>query len=217
MNKDILNLHLDILDNNRKELLNKLFFHTEGFILGGGTALALYIAHRKSFDFDFFSIKPIPKNLLEKISKSIQVENIANDSSSELTFFTKNKIKVTFVNYPFKPYFETVKKEKGFELFSIKDIAVQKAYTIGRRGEYRDYFDLYTILKGKYINFNELIKVAKKTYGSIFDEKMFLEQLVYFDDMLSFDIVPVSSEKLPTENEVKNFFEELTASYIKQF
>jgi len=80
MNKNISNLHLDILDNNRKELLNKLFFYTEGFVLGGGTALALYLAHRKSFDFDFFSTKLIPKNLLGEISKSIQIENIANDS-----------------------------------------------------------------------------------------------------------------------------------------
>lgn len=217
MNKNILNLHLDILDNNRKELLNKLFFYTEGFVLGEGTALALYIAHRKSFDFDFFSTKLVPKNLLGKISKSIQIENIANDSLNELTFFTKSKIKVTFLNYPFKPYFKTLKKEKGFELFSIKDIAIQKAYTIGRRGEYRDYFDLYTILKNKYIDLNQIISIAKKIYGSVFDEKMFLEQLVYFDDMLNFDIVPVSLEKPPTKDEVKKFFEELVASYIKQF
>jgi len=46
---------------------------------------------------------------------------------------------------------------------------------------------------------------------------MFLEQLVYFDDMLNFDIIPASSEKIPTKDEVKKFFEKLTASYIKKF
>lgn len=76
--------------------------------------------------------------------------------------------------------------ENGLTLFSVKDIAIKKAYTIGRGGEYRDYFDLYAILKEKYIGLAEVISTAKKIYGSVFEEKLFLQQLVYLDDLLDF-------------------------------
>jgi len=74
-----LKLHLDILDKPRTTLLKKLTTHTKGFILSGGTALALQLGHRKSFDFDFFSQTEIPANLLEKLfSSHIQINYISN-------------------------------------------------------------------------------------------------------------------------------------------
>jgi hypothetical protein len=99
-------------------------------------------------------------------------------------------------------------------MFSVKDIAIKKAYTIGRRGEYRDYFDLYSILKNKYMDLSTLINNAKQVYGSIFEEKIFLQQLVYFDDILSFDIIPVAKDKVPRPEEIKHFFEEEIRDYL---
>ncbi|MEX0616432.1 MAG: hypothetical protein WD231_01300 [Candidatus Woykebacteria bacterium] len=99
------------------------------------------------------------------------------------------------------------------QLFSVKDIAVIKAYTIGRRGEYRDYFDLYTILKNDYIRLPELISKANKVYGGVFEEKIFLQQLVYFGDILNFGITP-TTDPSPKEDEVKRFFEELAKNYL---
>lgn len=214
MKKNILNIHLDILDKERQELLNKLLPLTAGFVLGGGTALALQLNHRKSFDFDFFSSSKIAKNFLEKLSMSIVVENIAVDTSDELTFFTEKKIKITFLHYPFGHAFPLIEVLQGLKLFSVKDIAIKKAYTIGRHGEYRDYFDLYFILKEKYIILPELISLTKKIYGNLFSEKNFLAQLVYFEDMLNFDIIFTSSSHTPQPKEVKQFFEDLTQNYI---
>ena len=215
MNKNILKIHLDILDNTRQELLQKIIPNMQGFVLGGGTALALQLAHRKSFDFDFFSFSPVPKGFLEKLSKDIEIGNIAVDTSDELTFFTKDNIKVTFLHYPFEPHFKTLALEDGLSIFPVQEIALQKAYTVGRRGEYRDYFDLYFILKDKYINLNEIITGAKGVYGNVFDKKIFLEQLVYFGDMQNFDIIPVSKTQLTKPEEVKQFFIELVKAFVK--
>ncbi len=215
MSKNISNIHLDLLDNKRQELLQQLSPFLKDFVLGGGTALALQLAHRKSFDFDFFSLSEIPRQLLEKLSQTIDIENIAVDTPDELTFFTKDGIKITFLYYPFKSLFEHIETESGLRLFSIKEIALQKAYTIGRRGEYRDYFDLYTILKNEHINLPELIDGAKKIYGSVFDEKIFLQQLVYFGDITNFEIIPASQTPLPKLEEVKHYFEELVKTYLK--
>ena len=54
-------LHLhEVLDKRRLSLLEKLKnIKDMGFILGGGTALALIFGHRESIDFDFF----IPDNI----------------------------------------------------------------------------------------------------------------------------------------------------------
>ncbi len=107
-------------------------------------------------------------------------------------------------------------KNKDLKLFSVKDIAVMKAYAIGRRGEYRDYFDLYTILRGKYIKLPEIIEAAKKVYGAVFEEKIFLTQLVYFDDLLDYGINPAPGKKIPEAEEVKKFLENLARAYVKK-
>lgn len=203
-----------ILDKERQDLLEKLLPFLEGFVLGGGTALALQLGHRKSFDFDFFSSIPIATGMLERLSKAILIANVSVDTADELTFFTKSGVKITFVYYPFGHAFPVKRLKNGLQLFSVKDIAVMKAYTIGRRGEYRDYFDLYTILGSKVIDLRDLILKTKKIYGSVFEEKIFLQQLVYFDDLLNFDIEGVSSNSVPVSKEVKHFFEKLVEAYV---
>lgn len=215
MINNISNLHLELLDNKRQELLEQLFLLTKGFVLAGGTALALHLAHRKSFDFDFFSQSEIPKNLLEELSQKLKIENIAVDSRDELTFFVVGGIKVTFLYYPFPTYFDQIETEKGLVLFPVKQIALQKAYTIGRRGEYRDYFDLYTILKTGQTTLDELISTARQVYGSVFDEKLFLEQLVYLGDISNFEIISASEDPPPSPEEIKQYFEKLVKTYIK--
>ena len=214
MNKNILNIHLELLDKKRQEVLQKLTPFIADFVLGGGTALALQLAHRKSYDFDFFSSSQIPRTLLEKLSLVLPIENIVVDTLDELTFFTKDTIKITFLYYPFKPLFEEIKTKDGLRLFSIKEIALQKAYTIGRRGEYRDYFDLYTILKKGEVALKELIIGAKQVYDGAFDEKLLLEQLVYFGDLRSFEVTSASKTSPPTSNEIKQYFEELVRTYV---
>lgn len=214
MNKNILNLHLDLLDKKRQQVLDTLSPFTRDFVLGGGTALSLQLAHRLSFDFDFFSESPLTQKLLENISRKLTIDHIVVDTRDELTFFTKDQIKITFLHYPFREQFGHWEARKGLALFSVKEIALQKAYTIGRRGEYRDYFDLYTIFKNDYISLDEVVSNAKQEYGSLFDEKIFLEQLVYFGDITNFEVIPVSSTPLPVLDEIKHYFEELVKTFI---
>ncbi len=214
MNNNILNIHPELLDKKRQEVLRKLTPFISGFVLGGGTALALQLNHRQSYDFDFFSPSQIPKTLLEKLSKMVPVKNIVIDTSDELTFFTTSNIKITFLYYPFKPIFEHIKTEEGLWIFPVKEIALQKAYTIGRRGEYRDYFDLYTILKNGHSNLAEIMKGAKQIYDGAFDEKLFLEQLVYYGDLQRFEVTPASKKPLPTPDEIKHYFKVLVKTYV---
>lgn len=215
MTNNISSIHFDILDENRKKLLHHLAPFTKDFILGGGTALALQLAHRKSFDFDFFTHSPLKKGLLEKLSSVIAIENVNVDTADELTFFTDSNIKLTFLFYPFHHHFP-IREAELLRMFSVQELALHKAYTIGRRGTYRDYFDLFTILKTKSISLEEIIRLDKKIYHGAFNEKLFLEQLVYFDDITNFEIIPVENARIPSVEEVKSFFEDVTREYLEK-
>ena len=197
-------MHYEALTKEGKRVYNFLDKFNM-YILAGGTALALHIGHRVSVDFDFCSQDDIEKSLFVKVKKVFAEYSISTsiDNKDELTFMV-NSVKVTFLKYPFKQIYKTEKIE-GLELYSVKEIALMKAYAIGRRGSYKDYVDLCLILRDKYISLEEIIEKCSLKYGDAFNSRLFLEQLVYLDDVESVNILflkePISREY------IKNFFE----------
>lgn len=176
------------------------------FYLGGGTALALQIGHRISVDFDLFSEEEISENLLGEVEKIFPQREIrpSVNNRDELTVFIDG-IKATFLRYPFPPILEIVGYE-GVRLLSIKEIAATKAYTIGRRGSYKDYVDLYFILSEGHASLDEIIELAERKYGTEINTRLFLEQLIYLGDIKDIEVLflkkPISKE------EIESFFEE---------
>ncbi len=175
-------MHPEVLDKKAAGLL-PIFANLRGFYLAGGTALALEIGHRLSVDFDFFSNDAILPALLPQLEKLAGGKKItlSVNNADELTVFIDG-IKTTFLHYPFPCLFPFREFEK-IKLAAPEEIAVMKAYTIGRRGSFRDYADLYFILKNKISSLTEIVENAQKKYGEIFDPRLFLEQLVYFKDI----------------------------------
>jgi len=159
------------------------------FYLGGGTALALQIGHRLSQDLDMFSDKPIEKKLLPKLGKIFAGRKIVPsvNTADELTILVDNT-KITFLHYPFPVLLKLVLYQ-GVRLLSIKEIASSKMYTIGRRGEFKDYIDIYYILKEDRATLQELITLSQKKYGSEFNARLFLEQLVYLRDLKETEVI----------------------------
>jgi len=69
-------IYFDILTENQKKTLKSLKEFSKYGVLAGGTALALQLGHRKSYDFDIFCAKPISKKLVfqaKKHFKKIQI------------------------------------------------------------------------------------------------------------------------------------------------
>ncbi len=64
----------------------------------------------------------------------------------------------------------------------LLSLAAMKVYTLGRRAKWKDYVDLYFIIK-KFHSLPEIIKKAKEIFGSEFNEKIFRSQLSYFNDI----------------------------------
>ncbi|MDD4901420.1 MAG: nucleotidyl transferase AbiEii/AbiGii toxin family protein [Patescibacteria group bacterium] len=175
-------MHPEALNKKGKKIFTKLK-NFDAFYLAGGTALALQIGHRISVDFDFFSGKPIKKELLAEIKRIFAKTAVAVsvNNTDELTVFIEG-VKITFLHYPF-PLTEKIMEYDGVKLLSVKEIAATKAYTIGRRGSFKDYVDLYFIISGQRAALNEILKIADKKYGGDFNARLFLEQLIYLDDV----------------------------------
>jgi predicted nucleotidyltransferase component of viral defense system len=199
-------MHQEAVWSAARPILSKLanFKYSERFYLVGGTALALQLGHRVSVDLDWFSQKPLPKDLLPQLKKffagSRMMINV--DNGEELTMAVDG-VKITFFHYPF-PSVGKLLNGDGFKMASIEEIAVMKAHTIGRRSKFRDYADMYFILKNG-ISLATIIKKAVVCFGDEFDPRLFLEQLVYLKDLeeggVQFLGKPVS------KREVQIFFE----------
>lgn len=219
MSKNISKIYLNILDKNRQEVLSKLQPILEDFVLGGGTALALQIKQRQSFDFDFFTLKPITKNLLEKVSQLgfNSVETIF-DTENELSLIINQEIKITFLSYPFAKIFDSTFSDQNIQIFTLSGLAAQKAYTVGRRGVWRDYYDIFSLLSNNYFTLEDIIGLATKEYGDVFNSKLFLSQLVYFEDIHDFDIEPIDNDlPIKSSTEVKIFLEKEVQNYLENF
>ena len=208
----MLRLYIEnVLTPAQKDVFAKLSTLKRIGILAGGTALAFQLQHRRSFDFDIFTSKDIPEDLAWEVKKIFGKIKIFKESENELTFFTSRKVKITFFHYPFRPLYKIIKTNQ-ISLFNWRDIAADKAYTLGRRPIYRDYVDLYFIMKrGREIE--DIISDAKKKFKDLFSEKLFLRQLIYFGDIKDFTIEFLGETFQPEE--IKSFFEEAVEQYTQ--
>ena len=197
-------LHFDILSNNQQKCLEVLKNLSKYGVLGGGTALMLQLAFRKSFDFDIFTPKPISKQFLYKVKEHFKSINITVNTADELSFISlPHQVKVSFIYYPYKSLYKTIPSD-CLSIFDWRDIALDKAHTIGRRGAWRDYVDLFFILKSEF-SLQDIISQSAKKFGDSFSEKLFLSQLVYFEDLEDFTIEFLGEKYL--QKDIEEFLE----------
>ena len=208
-------LFLDLLDKNRKDTFSKLKVFSNIGVLGGGTALALQIGHRKSYDFDIFINKKIDKNVWRKSKEVFSKDCIKIlENEDQLDLVTPDNIKVTFFNDDYSSLYASINNE-SIALMDIKDIATNKAFIQGKRPKWRDYVDLYFLLKKDYISFENLILMSKKKFGAGFSEKLFFEQLIYWDDIEDYRIEYLAGNIEPQV--IKNFLELKVKNFTNKF
>lgn len=205
-------LFLEILDKDRQEIFSALAKFSNDGVLAGGTAIALQIGHRLSYDFDIFTHKSIAPSLWSKV-KQVFGQNCVKTMGTkvQLNFYSPQGVRLTFYFAGFPPLFPIV-NTGSIDLFNLKDLATNKAYTVGQRGKWRDYVDLYFLLKEDHVSLDELIKLSVKRYGSDFPEKLFLEQLSYFGDLDNLDIKYCRDAVTPET--VQNFLIDATKKFI---
>jgi Nucleotidyl transferase AbiEii toxin, Type IV TA system len=177
------NLH--ILPAAQKTLWGELKDTPAEFVLYGGTALALRLAHRHSEDFDFFSNKPFTPEVLRKTIPYLENAEMSQFETSTLTAIVDRggPVKVSFfgglkLN---RVQDADVAADNKIQIASLLDVAATKLATIQQRAQARDYQDLAAILATG-IGLSKILSAANAVYGREFNGALSLKALTYFSD-----------------------------------
>lgn len=109
-------IHLEIFDEERKRVFDELKVFSDIGYLAGGTALALQLKHRISYDFDIFIPSALDNTLRQRIKTVFPEAIYSLNTTDQINLRTKENI-----------------KSESLSLATLDDIAADKATTIGRR------------------------------------------------------------------------------------
>jgi hypothetical protein len=204
-------MHLEILNNEQKELLPILSQFKREYYLVGGTAIALHIGHRESIDFDLFKEKDIRKKDVYTKLKNLDYK-VSFADYNQINMLSKG-VKITFFSFPYQVPLNS--ELKGYlKMPDLLTLGAMKAFALGRRSKWKDYVDLYFILKSHY-SFVEISKKAKEIFKDEFIEKQFIAQLGYFKGISYSEEVVYLIPNPPTEDEIKNFLSDISLSGLE--
>lgn len=174
-------LHREILSVEQAALLPVVKLFSDKFGLVGGTAIALHLGHRESIDYDLFTFDEfINKKIRRKITQVAKIEAIILDEAGQFTFKI-NGVRFTFFQFPYKINY-TESFDDIIKMPDILTLAAMKAFALGRRAKWKDYVDLYFILKDHY-SVSDITARGVEIFGNEFNEKIFRVQLAYFEDI----------------------------------
>jgi len=158
-----------------------------GFVLYGGTAIALRLGHRTSVDFDFFTDQMLNKDILKQKLSLLKVSKVIQDSPETLTILVPNPvadsgpIKVSFFgSINFGRVGEPERTADGvLQVASLEDLFALKLKVILQRVESKDYLDIAALIKyGQRLDGG--LAAASALYRNEFQPAESLKALVYF-------------------------------------
>lgn len=178
-------LHWYTLGEERKAVLKLIAEQNPlpGSYLAGGTALALILGHRQSFDFNWFCADYFDSEILARQLSNISSFQISEAAKGTLHGIFKG-VRITWFHYP-NPMlddFMTTAEMPGLKLASLKDIAVMKLVALSHRGSAKDFVDLYE-LANYGLAMDQLIDyLPRKFLEAKLNYYHIIKSLSYFDD-----------------------------------
>jgi hypothetical protein len=176
-------MHENILHPDQRHLASQLLPVFNHFYLCGGTAIALQIGHRKSIDFDLASPGDIHTRSLTNLilKQGMTIDQTLVSTGDELTVIVRG-VKLTFFCFPFPVRADHIWQSTQLKMPDLIYLGSMKAYALGRRCQWKDYVDLFFLLK-YHFSLKELIDKTGQVFKGAFNAKLFREQLCYFKDL----------------------------------
>ena len=207
-------LHQETIEAPTLELLISLQGkdYLNGFFLVGGTALALYLGHRKSVDIDLF--------INVSFDASQLLENIHQDFPYQLSYTAVNTlkgsindVKVDILAHRYKLIQEPT-VFGGIKMLSEPDIVAMKLNAIATSGQRsKDFIDIFYLLDN--YDIGSMLSFYKTKYNQQ-NDTFLLKSLIYFDEVdLSDWPVMVKTPGLKW-NDVKKRIDKSVMQYIKK-
>ena len=144
---------LELLKNIQAEnLMNR-------FGLAGGTALALYMGHRKSVDLDLFT--PLPFDVQELESMLRKKYGLITDFTAKNTIKGNIAgIKIDCITYPYK-YLKPPCMIENIRLYSLEDITAMKLAAVANNGSrLKDFIDISCL--SRHFSFSMMLSFYEK-------------------------------------------------------
>jgi hypothetical protein len=155
-----------------------------GYVLYGGTALALRLAHRRSVDFDFFSDRTLSRRALLRALPSLERSTLLQDTPDTITAVVpvgRSKVKVSFIaDLHIGRVGQPDWTDDGvLQIASLRDLLATKLKVLLQRVQAKDYQDVAAILEhgGRLA---DGLAAARTLYGGTFQPAECLKALIYF-------------------------------------
>jgi len=216
----MIKFHYEILSPEQSEMLPFVKVFKKDFLLVGGTAIALYLGHRKSIDFDYFAMwsEELEVSLCEtlilkwnKIMKNWLSIKKVYENYNQINMLI-NWVKFTLYSYPYD-----VPEYIGDEMLrvpSLLDLWAMKAFAIWQRAKRKDYVDMYFILQKT--PFSKIATRTKNLFGWMFNQRLFITQIWYFDDINYEEKVEFMPWYEVDDDVVKNFLLEESLKIMRE-
>lgn len=179
-----MSFHVEVLSEQQRAILPALgeFATANGFYLGGGTAVALHLGHRRSIDFDLFSRHLIEDPLvLARVAEVAGLPMSVTQTARGTLHGLIQDVQVSFFEYPYPDIGKPSRlSDYPLELASLDDLACMKLAAIAQRGSRKDFVDLYAIAN-KHRPIGELLEFYRRKYSTK-DIGHVLVGLTYFED-----------------------------------
>lgn len=208
-----LKFHDEILSDVQAVVLKTLapFSQENGFYLGGGTAVALILGHRKSIDFDWFTPNHVTDPVL--LAGELREGGIPFETSSidrGTLHGAVSGVRVSFLEYRY-PLLKPTEtwQEYGCAIASPDDLACMKLAAVAQRGSRKDFIDIYALTENLF-TLPEMLEFYKNKY-SVRDVSHVLYGLSYFDDA-DREPMPICLQKIDWRA-VKKRIAEIIANY----
>jgi hypothetical protein len=177
---------MEILPETQKQIWPALgWTKTNGFVLYGGTAIALWCGHRASIDFDFFTDKQLIHAIINlELQKSGITAHVVQDEKDALSVFTEpGNVKLSFFGDVGMGRVGTPSQTADgiLSVASPLDLLGTKLKVIMQRAEAKDYIDIAQLLRDG-SSLSQGLGAARSMFGSAFSPAECLRALTFFDD-----------------------------------
>ncbi len=195
-------MHSEVLSNKQAELLPLVKSFSNHFFLVGGTAIGLQIGHRQSIDFDLFSNKLIKPNGIKNQLRNNNINYEIIHQEYDQLHLSIDDVKFTFFTFPYQIMANDLYKDI-IKMPSLLDLAAMKAFALGGRAKWKDYVDMYFLLK-HHVSLIDIEKKAEELFGEAFSVKLYRQQLAYFKDIDYSEAISYLRED-PKNSEIEKF------------
>ena len=169
----------------------------------GGSALSIYFCHRKSEDLDFFTYSDdFNQEEIRKLVGEFKNSNILNESEEQIDVIL-DRVKVTFFNAKWD--FLKPKQVFTLNIATLEQIAIMKTNVLFLRSKYRDYYDMYFLVKR--LGLKRVYELSKDVVEGI-NFKLFSIALLYIDDIEDENIEHLEPIKHISKKEIRKYFEQ---------